>query len=77
MSPPDEAFDVESEVVAEDGRWVVYLLVTMWNGTAVEQPIETVRRRIGDYATRERAEVAASWMRRAAARERRTPPTGL
>lgn len=73
---PDEALGVESEVVEEDGRWVVYLVVTMWRKDVSRDPLERIRRRIRDYATLAEAEVGRSWMHRAADRDRRSPPTG-
>jgi hypothetical protein len=73
---PDEAVGVESEVVEEQGRWSVYLVITIWRSATADEPFERIRRRIRDYATREEAEVGRSWMQRAAERDRRTPPTG-
>lgn len=75
--PRNDALGVDSVVVFEQGRWVVYLVVTMWNAAATEQPFERLRHRIRDYATRDDADIAAAWMQRAAARERRSPPDGL
>lgn len=74
----DQALGVESQVVEEQGRWAVYLVITMWKSDAGgDEPFERIRRRIRDYATKEEAEVGRSWMQRAAERDRRTPPTGL
>jgi len=73
---PEEALGVESEVAEERGRWAVYLVITMWGGDAADAPLERVRQRIRDYATKDEAEVARSWMHRAAERDRRTPPVG-
>lgn len=74
---PGEALGVESEVVQEHGRWVVYLVITVWRGDAAGEPLERLRRRIRDYATKAEADVGRSWMHRAADRDRRSPPTGL
>ena len=62
----DEALGVESEVVAEDGRWVVYLVITMWNPRTGEQPLERIRRR---SVTTPRPPMPRwrAWMQRAAA----------
>lgn len=74
---PDRALGVRATLEPERGRWVVYLDVSFWNEGSEDQPIKTVRRRIETYATKERAELAASFMVRAAAREQAHPPLGL
>lgn len=74
---PEEALGVESDVVEEHGRWAVYLVVTTWRPDAQDGPLARMRRRIRDYATRAEAEVARSWMHRAADRDPRTPPSGF
>jgi hypothetical protein len=52
---------VETEVVEERGRWVVYLEVLDVNGS--------VRHRLQTYSTKRQAEVAASFFKRSASRE--------
>lgn len=74
---PDEALGVESEVIDEGGRWVLFVTVTTWNAAAVDEPLARVRHRIRDYRTREEAETARSWVQRAASRTRPRPPFGL
>ncbi len=64
----DRAMLVQSEVVRENGSWVVYLEV--WFETGIE------RKRIAEYPSEDKARLAARWMTWAARREI-TPPTGL
>lgn len=66
---PGPAFGVESDVVCEGGRWVVYLVLLRWNPQAIDQPFRRDRLRIRDYATQADAEVARAWMQRGAARD--------
>ena len=66
----EDALGVESEVVAEHGRWAVYLVVTLWHPRGGGQVFDRVRNRIRDYATREDAEVARAWIQRGADRDR-------
>jgi hypothetical protein len=80
----DNAVLVQSEVIAENGRWAVYLVVTFWNAQRHEvpmhtnhDPIETVRRRIADYPTQLRAAVAAKWIMRGADRGLSHPTLGF
>lgn len=76
----ERALGVAATIEPERGHWVVYLDVSFWKDEANEgedQPIRTVRRRISTYPTRQRAELAASFMVRAAAREQPHPPFGL
>ena len=72
IQPPDgfhdEALAVDTFVVVERGQWVVYMDVIFWD--------ETVRHRIQVYPTQRQAELAATWMKRAARRDLRQPPTG-
>jgi hypothetical protein len=72
----ERAIGVTAEVVAERGQWVVFLDVSFWKEDSSEEPIETVRRRINTYPTRDRAELAANFMVRAAARNLPHPPVG-
>ncbi len=59
--PGDEAIAVETYVESSKGRWVVEMVVVF--------PDEVVRKRITDYPTKRHAEIAADWMKRAAARD--------
>lgn len=59
--PGDEALAVETYVEQRNGRWVVDLVVVF--------PDEAVRKTINDYPTKRHAEIAANWMKRAAARD--------
>lgn len=72
---PDRALGVTRRIEPEQGRWAVYLDITMWDETNRSNPLHTIRRRVRDYATREQAEVAAKWMERAAERELPQPPS--
>ncbi len=80
---PDQAILVQSEVMPEQGRWAVYLVVTFWETGRSDEPdkqgdpLETVRRRIADFATRDRAEVAGRWYERGADRNLLAPPMGF
>lgn len=62
------ALAVETYVVEERGRWVVELVVVSADGA--------VRRRINDYPTRRHADIAASWIKRAADRDIEGPLNG-
>lgn len=64
----DEALTVDTVIINEKGQWVVYMDVIFWD--------ETVRRRIQAYPTRRQAEIAASWMKRAAQRNLPQAPSG-
>ena len=64
----DAAYAVETYVVEESGRWVVELVVLF--------PDEAVHRRINNYPTKRHAEIAASWMKRAAQRDIEGPVHG-
>lgn len=59
--PGDHAIAVETYVEERNGRWVVEIAVIF--------PDEAVRKTINDYPTKRHAEVAASWMKRAAQRD--------
>jgi hypothetical protein len=67
---------VVATIEPESGHWVVFLDVSFWNEHSVDTPISTVRRRINTYPTRERAQIAANFMVRAAARNLPHPPLG-
>ncbi len=67
---------VETRVVEEQGRWVVYLEVTFWEDDQ-EFPLKTVKHRVQDYPTKKRAEMAAEIYRRAADRDMEGPSFGL
>jgi len=63
-----DGIGVSGVVVEEGGRWVVYLEIGFWEHNDPAQPLRIKRHRIAEYSTRERAEVAASWMQRSADR---------
>lgn len=58
--PVEEALSAHAEVVAESGRFVVYLDVVLASGA--------VRRRLSDHPDQARAQVAAREYERAASR---------
>lgn len=70
--PPEDAFGVETFIEQRRGQWVVSIAVAFADGV--------VRHEINTYRSQRRAEVAASWIKRAAQRdwaglrERTTPP---
>jgi hypothetical protein len=64
-SKADRAISVQTAVEPEYGRWAVDVFVTFASGV--------VRHRTDTYATRERAEVSARLIQRAAERELRGP----
>lgn len=66
--PGDRAEGVETVVTEERGRWIVEIVVVFADGV--------VRRRINDYPTRRRAEIAADWIRRTADRDIEGPLNG-
>ncbi len=74
--PTRNATYVAMSVVEERGRWVVYMEVGFWEPHQ-EPPLQAVRHRIQDYSNRRLAEIAASWMKRAAERDLAQPPFGL
>lgn len=59
-APVQEALSVQAQVVAEHGRFVVYLDVVLASGA--------VRRRLSEHPDRRSAEVAAAEYARAAGR---------
>jgi hypothetical protein len=73
---PEQALGVVSRIEKERGQWVVFLDVSFWNEESVDEPIKVVRRRISTYPTQQRAELAASFMVRAAARNQPFPLPG-
>ena len=68
MASKHEAMLVQSEIVLEEGQWVVYLEVWFEDGIR--------RQRIDAYRSLEKAKTAARWITWAARRDI-TPPTGL
>lgn len=65
---PADAASVETVVTPERGRWLVELVVVFGDGV--------VRHRIATFPTRERAELSARLMKRAAERDLRGPLHG-
>ena len=66
----DQALDVQTVVVEENGRWAIDIVVVFADGV--------VRKRINSHATRARAELAADLIRRTADRDiGGGPPAGL
>ncbi|GAB3001337.1 hypothetical protein [Mycobacterium bourgelatii] len=59
-SSADEALDVQTVVVEENGRWAVEIIVVFADGV--------VRKRIDTHATKRRAELSAGLIKRAAER---------
>ena len=72
----EQALGVVSRIEPERGQWVVFLDFSFWNDDSADNPIKIVRRRITTYPTKARAEIAASFMVRAAARYQPHPPLG-
>ncbi len=66
--PDDPAIAVETMVTERSGRWVVEIVVIF--------PDQAIRRTVNDYPTRRRAEVAATWIKRAAERDIEGPVNG-
>ena len=64
----------DSRIEVEDGRYVVYLDVFMVD--EMDRPTGVQSKRIAEYPRRRDAEIAASWMLRAARRTSRGQ-TGL
>lgn len=66
----DQALDVATVVVEEDGRWVVEIVVVFADGV--------VRKRINSHSTKARADLAADLIKRTAERDiGGGPPAGL
>ena len=72
----DHATHVNMIVEQEKGRWVVYIEVTFWE-LDKENPLQHYRHRIQDYPTKRKAELAASWIKRAAERDIGSAPMGF
>lgn len=64
----DEAIAVETFVSESNGRWVVEIVVVF--------PDEAVRRTVNNYRTKRHADIAASWIKRAAQRDIEGPLHG-
>lgn len=64
----NEAIAVETFVSEDSGRWKVEIVVIF--------PDEAVRRTVNHYRTRRHAEIAASWIKRAAQRDIEGPTHG-
>jgi hypothetical protein len=67
-SSADMALSVDTYVVKERGRWAVDIVVVFTDGI--------VRKRIDTHATKARAELSASLIKRAAERDLRGPRNG-
>lgn len=66
----DQALDVQTVVVEENGRWFIDIVVVFADGV--------VRKRINSHNTKARAELAADLIRRTAERDiGGVPPAGL
>lgn len=63
----EPAIAAKAVVELEQGRWVVYLELGF--SSPGSDTIRTERRRIADYPTQERAQVAAGWIERTADRD--------
>jgi Xaa-Pro dipeptidase len=74
---PAQAVASKTSIEESSGRFVVFIETGFWRDNGGESPVEVVRHRIADYATRRDAEVAAAWIERGAERDRRSPPTGV
>lgn len=68
--------DASTYVVEENGRWVVMLNVTSWEPSSTDHPVANNWKRINDFATKQEAQMAASWIEKSANRQAR-PPTGF
>lgn len=66
--PDAPALAVETSVVEDRGRWAVEIVVIF--------PDEAIRRRVNSYPSRRQAEIAASWVKRAAQRDIEGPIHG-
>lgn len=67
-SSADDALEVQTVVVEEQGRWAVDIVVVFADGV--------VRKRIDAYFTKARAELSARLIKRAAERNLRGPLNG-
>jgi hypothetical protein len=69
MGPADaEPLATETYVTEQSGRWIVEIVVIF--------PDEAIRRTVNNYPSRHQAEIAASWIKRAAARDIKGPTYG-
>ena len=68
VTSTDEALDVQTVVLEERGRWAVEIVVVFADGV--------VRKRIDTHATKARAELSATLIKRAAERDIRGPVHG-
>ncbi|MFW2382132.1 MAG: hypothetical protein ACN4GZ_10265 [Acidimicrobiales bacterium] len=68
MSPSDQPIATETFVELDGGVWHVDIVVVFSD--------EAVRRRVNTYRTRREAEIAATWIRRAADRDIEGPVHG-
>lgn len=71
---PHRGVHSEARIAVEDGRHVVYLDVFLVEEQG--RPAGVVSRRLSDYPTRAKAEVAARWFERAARRGDPPSPPG-
>lgn len=62
----EHAWGVDTAVVRDRGQWFVEIDVMFADGV--------VHHRLGAYFNRRRAEIAATWIQRAAARDLGAPP---
>lgn len=84
---PGRGLGVQTYVVEEKGRWVVYLDVAVAasppsrgaddDAPAKDEAFHVVRNRIRDYSSEAEAKVAARFISLGASRELSTPPTGF
>lgn len=65
----ERALLAETFVEYEKGLWVVYIEVIFKD--------EVVRKKVGEYFTKEKAEIAAHYIKRVANKELPYPPDGL
>lgn len=61
LEPAGRAVSADTFVREEEGQWIVDIVVAFPDGV--------VRRSVNKYRTRRHAEIAASWIRRAADRD--------
>jgi hypothetical protein len=62
MARHSPVLDVRIRVESDAGRWVVWMDAV----TIPDREDYVITHRLGDYATREHAEIAARWMQRSA-----------
>ncbi|HID65552.1 MAG TPA: AP2 domain-containing protein [Aquificaceae bacterium] len=66
---PDKALLAETFVEYRRGQWIVYIEVIFKD--------EIVKKEVGRYFTKKKAEIAANYIRRVANKELPFPPDGL